>query len=133
MHHRKEPLVRGFDDYFLIPHSRYTEVPSDIIHACPDLTVLAESELAGVLLAIAKDGRQVFIFGHAEYDRYTLRDEYIRDHERGIDTALPENYFPDDDPEKEPNLQWRSHSSLLYANWVNLVYQMTPYNLEDIR
>ena len=133
VHHRKEPLVRGFDDYFLIPHSRYTEVPADINHACPDLTVLAESELAGVLLAIAKGGRQVFIFGHAEYDRYTLRDEYIRDHERGIDTALPENYFPDDDPEKEPNLQWRSHSSLLYANWVNLVYQMTPYNLEDIR
>ena len=133
VHHRKEPLVRGFDDYFLIPHSRYTEVPADIIHACPDLTVLAESELAGVLLAIAKGGRQVFIFGHAEYDRYTLRDEYIRDHERGIDTALPENYFPDDDPAKEPNLQWRSHSSLLYANWINLVYQMTPYNLEDIR
>ncbi len=91
------------------------------------------SELAGVLLAIAKGGRQVFIFGHAEYDRYTLRDEYIRDHERGIDTALPENYFPDDDPAKEPNLQWRSHSSLLYANWINLVYQMTPYNLDDIR
>ena len=133
VHHRKEPLARGFDDYFLIPHSRYTEVPADIIHACPDLTVLAESELAGVLLAIAKGGRQVFIFGHAEYDPYTLRDEYIRDHERGIDTALPENYFPDDDPAKEPNLQWRSHSSLLYANWVNLVYQMTPYNLEDIR
>lgn len=133
VHHRKEPLVRGFDDYFLIPHSRYTEVPAEAIHDCKDLTVLAESKEAGVLLCIAQGGRQIFIFGHAEYDRYTLRDEYLRDRGKGLGTALPKNYFPDDDPEREPYLQWRSHSSLLYANWINYyVYQKTPYSINDI-
>lgn len=134
VHHRSEPIVRGFDDYFLIPHSRYTEVPGKDISACPELTVFAESEAAGVLLCMAKEGRQIFIFGHGEYDRYTLRDEFLRDRERGLDTALPENYFPDDDPEQEPALQWRSHSSLLYANWINYyVYQLTPYDINEIR
>ena len=133
VHHRSEPLVRGFDDYFLIPHSRYTEVPGEAIHACPELTVLAESRRAGVLLCMAKDGRQIFIFGHGEYDRYTLRDEYLRDREKGLCTALPEHYFPDDDPSRDPDLQWRSHSSLLYTNWINYyVYQTTPFDLENI-
>ena len=132
--HRREPLVRGFDDFFLIPHSRYTEVPAAAIHAKEELKVLAESEVAGVLLCIAKEGRQMFIFGHPEYDRYTLRNEYIRDVNAGISPQVPINYFPDDDPEKEPELQWRSHSSLLYSNWLNYyVYQLTPYDLNEIR
>ncbi len=134
VHHRKEPLVRGFDDFFLIPHSRYTEVPADVIHACPALRVLAESEEAGVLLCIARGGRQVFIMGHPEYDRYTLRNEFIRDTKAGLDPAVPVSYFPDDDPDNEPYLQWRSHSSLLYCNWINYyVYQATPYDLNAIR
>ncbi len=132
--HRREPLVRGFDDYFLIPHSRYTEVPAEAIHARGELKVLAESEVAGVLLCMAREGRQMFIFGHPEYDRYTLRNEYIRDVNAGITPQIPINYFPDDDPEKEPELQWRSHSSLLYSNWLNYyVYQLTPYDLNEIR
>ena len=131
--HRKEPLVRGFDDYFLIPHSRYTEVPAKAIHACRDLRILAESEEAGVLLCMSKNGRQVFIMGHAEYDRNTLRDEYLRDAKKGLGTALPVNYFKDDNPENKPLLEWRAHSYLLYSNWLNYyVYQLTPYDLNDI-
>ena len=85
------------------------------------------------MLCTAHEGRQVFIMGHPEYDRYTLRDEYQRDHDKGLDTAVPVNYFPDNDPENEPMLQWRSHASLLYANWINyFVYQLTPYDINDI-
>ena len=131
--HRKEPLVRGFDDYFLIPHSRYTEVPAKSIHACKELRILAESEEAGVLLCMSNDGRKVFIMGHAEYDRNTLRDEYFRDARKGLGTELPVNYFPDDDPYKKPLLEWRAHSYLLYSNWLNYyVYQLTPYDLNEI-
>ena len=131
--HRKEPLVRGFDDYFLIPHSRYTEVPAKAIHACRDLRILAESEEAGVLLCMTRDGRRIFIMGHAEYDRNTLRDEYMRDASKGLGTALPVNYFIDDDPGSQPLLEWRAHSYLLYSNWLNYyVYQLTPYDLNDI-
>ena len=132
--HRREPLVRGFDDYFLIPHSRYTEVPAEALRACKDLKILAESDKAGVLLCMSQDGRQIFIFGHAEYGRGTLRNEYLRDVEKGLDIDVPENYFPGDDPSKQPNLQWRAASQNLYSNWLNYyVYQLTPYNLEDIR
>ena len=131
--HRREPLVRGFDDYFLIPHSRYTEVPARAIHGCKDLRILAESDEAGVLLCMSRDGRKIFIMGHAEYDRNTLRDEYIRDARKGLGTAIPVNYFPDDDPEKKPLLEWRAHSYLLYSNWLNYyVYQLTPYDLNEI-
>ena len=132
--HRKEPLVRGFDDYFLIPHSRYTEVPARAIHACKELRILAESEEAGVLLCMSRDGRKVFIMGHAEYDRNTLRDEYTRDAKKGLGTALPINYFPGDDPSGKPLLEWRAHSYLLYSNWLNYyVYQLTPYDLNEIQ
>jgi homoserine O-succinyltransferase len=132
--HRREPLVRGFDDYFLIPHSRYTEVPARAIHGCKDLRILAESDEAGVLLCMSRDGRKIFIMGHAEYDRNTRRDEYIRDARKGLGTAIPVNYFPDDDPEKKPLLEWRAHSYLLYSNWLNYyVYQLTPYDLNEIR
>ena len=132
--HRREPLVRGFDDYFLIPHSRYTEVPARAIHGCKDLRILAESDEAGVLLCMSRDGRKIFIMGHAEYDRNTLRDEYVRDARKGLGTAIPVNYFPDDDPEKKPLLEWRAHSYLLYSNWLNYyVSQLTPYDLNEIR
>jgi homoserine O-succinyltransferase len=130
--HRKNPLVRGFDDYFLIPHSRYTQVPAEKIHQNADLTVLAESDEAGVLLCTAMNGRQVFIMGHPEYDRYTLRNEYFRDRDKGLHTAVPVNYFLAGDPHNEPLLQWRAHSSLFYVNWINCVYQETPYDISTI-
>lgn len=127
---RKIPLVRGFDDVFLAPHSRHTETPAADIHACEALTVLAESPVAGVFLAIAEDGKKIFVNGHPEYDRYTLRNEYVRDLNKGLPIQVPYNYFPDDNPEEKPLLQWRSHSNNLYSNWLNYyVYQMTPYEL----
>lgn len=127
---RKIPLVRGFDDIFLAPHSRHTETPAEAIHACGELTVLAESEKAGVFLAIAEDGKKVFVAGHPEYDRYTLHNEYHRDLNKGLPIQIPYNYYPEDDPERKPLLQWRSHSNNLYSNWLNYyVYQTTPYEL----
>ena len=128
---RKIPLVRGFDDIFLAPHSRHTETPAADIHACEEITVLAESEEAGVYLAIAHEGKQIFVNGHPEYDRYTLHNEYYRDLNKGLPIHIPHNYYPDNDPEKRPLLQWRSHSNNLYSNWLNYyVYQVTPYDLE---
>lgn len=128
VHKRKEPLVRGFDDVFLAPHSRHTETPSSEIHACGELTVLAESEEAGVFLAIAEGGKKVFLNGHPEYDRYTLDKEYHRDLDKGLPIHIPYNYYPDDDPSQKPLLQWRSHSNNIYSNWLNYyVYQRTPY------
>ena len=127
---RKIPIVRGFDDYFMAPHSRHTEVAAEDIHGCKELTVLAESEEAGVYLVMAGEGKQFFVMGHSEYDRLTLRDEYFRDKDKGLDIALPTNYFPDDDPSLRPYLQWRSHSNNLFSNWLNYyVYQITPYVL----
>lgn len=127
---RKIPIVRGFDDYFLAPHSRHTEVSAEDIHNCKSLTVLAESEEAGVYLVMAGFGKQFFVMGHSEYDRMTLHDEYFRDVDKGLDIAVPKNYFPNDDPTQKPRLQWRSHSNNLYSNWLNYyVYQITPYEL----
>ena len=127
---RKIPLVRGFDDFFLAPHSRHTETPSEAIHACSELKVLAESPQAGVYLAIAEGGRKIFVTGHPEYDRYSLNNEYIRDLNKGLPIQIPYNYYPDDDPGARPLLQWRSHSNNLYSNWLNYyVYQVTPYEL----
>ena len=128
VHNRKEPLVRGFDDIFLAPHSRHTETPSSEIHACKELTILAESEEAGVFLAIAEGGKKVFLNGHPEYDRYTLDKEYHRDLDKGLPIHIPYNYYPNDDPSQKPLLQWRSHSNNIYSNWLNYyVYQSTPY------
>ena len=128
---RKIPLVRGFDDVFLAPHSRHTESPAEAIHACPELTVLAESDAAGVFLAIAEDGKKIFVNGHPEYDRYTLNNEYFRDLNKGLPIQVPYNYYPQDDPNQKPLLQWRAHSNNLYSNWLNYyVYQMTPYELQ---
>ncbi|MBO5341111.1 MAG: homoserine O-succinyltransferase [Lachnospiraceae bacterium] len=127
---RREPLVRGFDDYFYAPHSRYTEVTKEDVYACKELKVLAESEEAGIYIAIADEGKQIFITGHPEYDRVTLKNEYIRDCGRGLNPEIPAHYFPEDNPENEPFLQWRSHSINLYSNWLNYyVYQVTPYEL----
>lgn len=128
---RKIPLVRGFDDVFLAPHSRHTEVPADDIHNCKELTVLAESEEAGVFLAMAKEGRQIFVMGHPEYDRVTLDGEYKRDKGKGLEIEIPANYYPENDPELRPRLLWRAHANNLYTNWLNYyVYQCTPYDLE---
>ncbi len=127
---RKTPLVRGFDDVFYAPHSRHTETPAEAIHACSEVTVLAEGEEAGVFLAIAEDGKKIFVNGHPEYDRYTLHNEYYRDLNKGLPIHVPYNYYPNDDPTEKPLLQWRSHSNNLYTNWLNYyVYQVTPYEL----
>lgn len=127
---RKIPLVRGFDDIFLAPHSRHTETPSEAIHACKDITVLAESEEAGVFLAIAGEGKHIFVNGHPEYDRYTLDREYHRDLDKGLPIHIPYHYYPEDDPTRKPLLQWRAHSNNLYSNFLNYyVYQVTPYVL----
>ena len=131
VYNRKTPLVRGFDDVFLMPHSRYTEVAVDDIVNCGELTILAKSEEAGVSICMAQNGRKIFVFGHPEYGRMQLRNEYERDRKKGLDTAIPEHYFPDDDPGKRPLLTWRAAANNLYTNWLNYyVYQSTPFNLD---
>ena len=130
---RKVPLVRGFDDCFYMPHSRHTQTPTDKIHACEDLVVLAESEIAGIFLCMNKSGSQIFVMGHAEYDRLTLDTEYKRDLSKGLPIHIPENYYPDNDPNRKPDLLWRSHANNLYTNWLNYyVYQNTPYKWGQI-
>lgn len=129
---RKTPLVRGFDDVFLAPHSRHTTVPTELIEAEERLTILAESDQAGVFLAMAEEGKQIYVMGHPEYDRVTLHNEYMRDKNKGLEIELPKNYYPDDNCENKPLLTWRSHANNFYTNWINYyVYQATPYILED--
>ena len=124
------PLMRGFDDRFYAPHSRHTQIDPAKIKACEDLMVLAESDEAGVFLAMTKDGRQIFVMGHPEYDRMTLDEEYKRDKSKGLRIEIPYNYYPDDNPENRPLLTWRSNANNLYTNWLNYyVYQITPYDL----
>ena len=128
--HRKDPLMRGFDDVFLAPHSRYTENRAEDIHACSALRVLAEGKESGVYICTADDGRQVFVMGHPEYDRVTLDREYHRDLDKGLPIDIPVNYYPDNDPENAPLLTWRSHANNFYTNWLNYyVYQLTPYDI----
>ena len=128
---RKIPLVRGFDDAFLAPHSRHTEVPLEDIKACKDITILAESEEAGFFLGMAKEGRQIYVMGHPEYDRVTLDGEYKRDLNKGLDIQIPKNYYSNDNSEDRPLLMWRAHANNLYTNWLNYyVYQTTPYDLD---
>ena len=127
---RKIPLVRGFDDVFMAPHSRHTEVPQELLEADERITILADSRQAGVFLCMAEAGRQIFVMGHPEYDRMTLDSEYKRDMGKGLNPQIPENYYPDDDPENKPVLTWRAHANNLYTNWLNYyVYQVTPYDL----
>ena len=125
-----EPLLRGFDEAFYAPHSRHTEVRGEDIEAVPGLKLLAVSDVAGVYMAISDDRRMVFVTGHPEYDRLTLKAEYDRDIARGLPIDVPLNYFPGDDPRRDPVITWRSHAHLLYSNWLNYcVYQSTPYDL----
>ena len=127
------PLMRGFDDEFLIPHSRYTTVRLEDIKKQPGLELLAVSEMAGPSVISSKTGRQVFVTGHAEYDRETLANEYYRDQNKGINPNVPYNCFPNDDASLTPPMVWRSNATLLYTNWLNyFVYQATPYDLKEL-
>ena len=130
---RSSMLMRGFDDCFMVPHSRNTTVALEDVMACDKLKILAVSEKAGLYAAATEGGRQIFITGHSEYDADTLKGEYIRDLKQGINPHVPENYFPNDDPSREPIMSWRSHANLLYMNWLNyFVYQSTPYDIQTI-
>lgn len=127
---RKIPLVRGFDDVFYAPHSRHTEVPRELLEKDKRMMILADSEEAGIFLCMAKEGRQIFVMGHPEYDRMTLDSEYKRDLGKGLDIQMPANYYPENNPDNKPKLIWRSHANNLYSNWLNYyVYQATPYDL----
>ena len=127
---RKIPLVRGFDDVFYAPHSRHTTVPADLLEQDERITILADSEEAGIFLCMAKDGRQIFVMGHPEYDRMTLDAEYKRDRAKGMEIRLQANYYPNGDPNEKPLLTWRACANNLYTNWLNYyVYQVTPYDL----
>ena len=129
---RKEPLVRGFDDVFMAPHSRYTQASRQQILDNPRLKVLADSDEAGIYIVLGDGGKEIFVMGHPEYDRLTLDQEYKRDIDKGIEPDLPVNYYPDDDCNRKPLLSWRSHANNLYTNWLNYyVYQITPYDLNE--
>ena len=129
---RKEPLVRGFDDVFMAPHSRYTQASRQQILDNPRLKVLADSDEAGIYIVLGDGGKEIFVMGHPEYDRLALDQEYKRDIDKGIEPELPVNYYPDDDCNRKPMLSWRSHANNLYTNWLNYyVYQITPYDLNE--
>ncbi len=132
--YKQSMLLRGFDDVFMVPHSRHTTVRIEDVKKCKDIKILAVSEEAGLYAASTKNGKQIFITGHSEYDADTLKKEYVRDEKAGLNPPVPENYFPDDDPSKEPLVSWRSHANLIYSNWLNyFVYQSTPYDIKDIK
>jgi homoserine O-succinyltransferase len=128
------PLVRGFDEEFLAPHSRHTEIRRSDIVKISDLELVSESPEAGVYIVMTRDGRRIFVTGHSEYDPNTLKDEYDRDVKRGLPIELPVNYFHGNDPSKPPRVTWKSHANLLYYNWLNYyVYQATPYDINEIK
>jgi homoserine O-succinyltransferase/O-acetyltransferase len=130
---RTESLLRGFDDIFLAPHSRHTEIRRADVEQISDLNILAESEEAGLYLLGTKDGRHLFATGHSEYDPFTLKSEYDRDINKGLPIHVPRNYYPNDDPAQTPTVRWRGHANLLFSNWLNYyVYQVTPYDLNQI-
>lgn len=133
IHNPQNPIFRGFDDVFYVPHSRHTEIRSEDIVKVPELTILSESSESGVYMVMARNGREFFVTGHSEYSPMTLDSEYKRDKLKGLDINIPQNYYPDDNPEKEPIVRWRSHANLLISNWLNyFVYQETPYDLSKI-
>ena len=130
---KNEMLFRGFDDEFFIPHSRHTTVSREDVEAVPELKILASSKLAGIHSIKTKGGKQIYLLGHSEYDQYTLRDEYERDVSKGLEIEVPDNYFVDNDPNKEVVVKWRSAANLFFSNWLNyVVYQETPYDIEKI-
>lgn len=126
------PLVRGFDEEFLVPHSRHTTIDQQSVLDHPDLVVLADSAISGMHLITNRSMRHVFVCGHSEYDRRTLANEYFRDVDKGLPIAVPYNYFPENNPENAPKFVWRSHANLMFKNWLNIVYQHTPYHLPDL-
>lgn len=127
-------LMRGFDDIFYAPHSRYTHVKEEDIEKISSLEILSVSKEAGVYLVTSKGGKQIFVTGHSEYDDVTLSQEYYRDIDKGLDIEVPKNYFPNDDPKQRPMVTWRAHANLLFSNWLNYhVYQTTPYDLNNIK
>ena len=128
------PIFRGFDDEFFVPHSRHTEIRKEDILNVPELTLLSESSESGVYMVTARGGREFFITGHSEYSPNTLNEEYLRDVAKGMDIEVPRNYYRNDDPAQGPLVRWRGHANLLFTNWLNyFVYQETPYNIEDIK
>ncbi|MDO5478791.1 MAG: homoserine O-succinyltransferase [Clostridia bacterium] len=132
--YKNSMLLRGFDDTFMVPQSRYTTVERADVEKVDALKILASSEETGVCIITTDKGRQIFVTGHLEYDADTLKKEYDRDIAKGDDIAVPKNYFPDDNPENAPNVSWRSHANLLFSNWLNyFVYQTTPYDLDEIK
>jgi len=129
----KIPLIRGFDEEFLAPHSRHTEIRGEDITKVRDLVLVSESPEAGVYIVMTREGRQIFVTGHSEYDPETLKDEYERDLKKKLSIEIPVNYFPHDDPARPPMVRWKSHANLLYYNWLNYyVYQATPYDINEI-
>lgn len=132
--HKGSILFRGFDDTFMVPHSRHTTVLREDIERIPGLKILASSDEAGLYAVSSDGGKQIFVFGHSEYDRDTLKNEYMRDKNAGLPISVPVNYFPNDDDTKEPVVTWRGSAHLIYANWLNyFVYQNTPYDIEEIK
>ena len=131
----KNPILfRGFDDVFYVPHSRNSTVDRAELERIPEIKILASSKEAGVYACMTREGRQIFITGHSEYEAGTLAQEYFRDKNKGIDIKVPKNYFPDDDPTKAPVVTWKAHANLLYSNWLNyFVYQTTPYDVDEIK
>jgi homoserine O-succinyltransferase len=133
LHQPQNPIFRGFDDVFYVPHSRHTEVRAEDIRNNPALTLLSESDESGVYMVMARNGREFFITGHSEYSPLTLDSEYKRDVAKGLDIEIPINYYPSNNPEIDPVVRWRSHANLLFTNWLNyFVYQETPYDLNKI-
>lgn len=131
---KNKMLTRGFDDVFMVPHSRHTEVREEDIRRIPELEIIAVSKEAGVYLVSSKGGKQIFVTGHAEYDADTLAGEYFRDIEKGLEIDVPKNYFKNDNPKNKPVNSWRSTANLLFSNWLNYhVYQTTPYDINDIK
>ncbi len=131
---RKHPIIRGFDDTFLVPHSRNSELRRTDIEKVDELAIISESEKAGIYIVASKNKRKIFVTGHSEYDALTLQSEYERDVKKGLDITIPENYFPDNDPTKKPSINWRSHGSLLFSNWLNYyLYQETSYMVHQIK
>ncbi|MGE5313211.1 MAG: homoserine O-acetyltransferase MetA [Acidobacteriota bacterium] len=130
---RNCPLVRGFDDVFLAPHSRHTTVRPEEVEGIGELEIISVSPEAGLYIVVSRNGKQVFVTGHSEYDVLTLKEEYERDRAKGLAIQVPKNYFPDDDPSKTPLTLWSSHSNLLFTNWINYyIYQQTPFRIEEI-